>query len=243
FNEPYPMAACTSAVDYYARPKPSYYTVSRAYSPLLISARFDTSAWGDWDQFEAEAWASNSHEQSYSDVTLLMRLIGTGGDLYAEQAEVVSFGANCSAKLISFWASLSVIPGEVFFLDMQLFHPDGTLLCHNRYAFSRTTTLTPLLDCPPATLQVSSSSDENEQMLTLTNNGEAAVMFLWLEDAREVNASGYAYFDDNYFCLLPKESRTVRVLWKDVPADERLLEISGWNTEHLFIGRSRNGGA
>ena len=29
FNEPYPMAACTSAVDYYAEPKPVYYTVAR----------------------------------------------------------------------------------------------------------------------------------------------------------------------------------------------------------------------
>ncbi|HSJ56467.1 MAG TPA: glycoside hydrolase family 2 TIM barrel-domain containing protein, partial [Anaerolineae bacterium] len=41
FNEPYPMAACTSAVDYYARPKPAYYAVAAAYAPLHVSARFD----------------------------------------------------------------------------------------------------------------------------------------------------------------------------------------------------------
>ena len=39
FNEPYPMAACTSAVDYYGQPKPSYYAVAHAYEPVHVSAR------------------------------------------------------------------------------------------------------------------------------------------------------------------------------------------------------------
>jgi beta-mannosidase len=238
FNEPYPMAACTSAVDYYARPKPSYYTVSRAYAPLLVSARFDTSAWGDWEQFEVEAWVSNSHERSYSDVTLLMRLMGMDGKIYAERAEVVSFGSNSSAKLADLQESLAVILEEVFFLDLQLFDLDGALLCHNRYTFSRRTTLAPLLDCPPAALEVSSSGEENVQLLTLNNSSKTAAMFVWLEDARDLNASGYVYFDDNYFCLLPGESRTVRVTWKDVPVSERKLEISGWNTEHMQLDLS-----
>src|SRR5215207_92091 len=149
FNEPYPMAACTSAVDYYARPKPSYYTVSRAYAPLLISARFATSAWGDWEQFEAEAWVSNSYARSYSDLTIQMRLLGRDGSIYAERSEVVSFGANSSARLGALQESLAGIPEEVFFLDLQLFDPDGAFLCHNRYIFSGTTTLAPLFAYSP----------------------------------------------------------------------------------------------
>jgi beta-mannosidase len=242
FNEPYPMAACTSAVDYYAQPKPSYYTVRRAYTPLLVSARFPTSAWGDWEDFEAEAWVSNSHERSFSEATLLMRLMGTDGSVYAEQVEVVSFGANCATKLMDFQECLTSIPEEVFFLDLQLLHMDSTLLSHNRYAFSHTTNLAPLLDCPPAALQIASSFDENNSILTFTNDGKTAAMFVWLEDARKWNAPGYAYFDDNYFCLLPDESRTVTVTWADVPVKERQLEISGWNTEHIYLGQSLNGG-
>jgi beta-mannosidase len=249
FNEPYPMAACTSTVDYYARPKPVYYAVSRAYAPLLVSARFPTSAWGDSEQFEAEVWVSNSHEESYSDVTLRTRLLGTEGRIYAERDEVLSFGANCAAKLAILEEPLANISEEVFFLDLQLFTSDGASLCYNRYAFSRTADLAPLLACPPTRLSVSSSrfvdkaEGEREQILTITNTGGTAAMFVWLEDARDVNASGYTYFDDNYFCLFPEESRTVTVNWVAVPAEERRLEVSGWNTDSILLDLSRNGGA
>jgi beta-mannosidase len=238
FNEPYPMAACTSAVDYYARPKPSYYAVSRAYALLLISARFDTSAWGDWEQFEAQIWISNSYERSYSDATLQMRLLGADGSIYAERTEIVSFGANCSALLSSLQESLAGIPEEVFFLDLQLFDPDGAFLCHNRYIFSGTTTLAPLFAYSPASLSTSSRRNGSDQILTLTNTCQTTAMFVWLEDARDLNASGYAYFDDNYFSLLPGESRNVTVTWENVTPAERRVEISGWNTEPVLLDSS-----
>ncbi len=243
FNEPYPMAACTSAVDYYARPKPVYYTVSRAYAPLLISARFPTLAWEGFEQCEMEAWICNSHEQSYDNVTLWMRLIGTDGTIYAERKEAVSFGANCAARLTAMQEPLTVVSEDVFFLDLQLLESDGAPLCHNRYAFSRTATLAPLLNCTPTALFVSSTLDKSEQTLTMTNRGETAALFVWLEDTRDVNAPGYAYFDDNYFCLLPGESHTVVVTWKDVPAIERQLEVSGWNTEPVWLEPSAKGDA
>jgi hypothetical protein len=66
-------------------------------------------------------------------------------------------------------------------------------------------------------------------------------MFVWIEDARDVNISGYVYFDDNYFCLLPEESRAVTVTWTDVPVEERRLEIAGWNTQRLLLDLSPQG--
>jgi hypothetical protein len=45
FNEPYPNAWCTSAVDWHGEPKPAYYGVKRAYGGAP-SARFATCAWG-----------------------------------------------------------------------------------------------------------------------------------------------------------------------------------------------------
>jgi beta-mannosidase len=238
FNEPYPMAACTSAVDYYARPKPSYYAVSRAYSPLLVSARFHTLAWGGCEQFEAEAWVSNSYERASSDVSLKMRILGAVGRIYAERVDIISFGANCAAKLAVLHELLDSIPEDVFFLDIELCDQDSVRLARNRYAFSHSETLAPLFACTPTTISISSSAGASEHILTITNTGETAALFVWLEDGRDLSASGYAYFDDNYFCLLPKESRTITVTWEDVPGSDQRLEVSGWNTERILLDLS-----
>jgi beta-mannosidase len=235
FNEPYPMAACTSAVDYYTRPKPAYYAVARAYAPLLISARFDTLAWEGCEQFAAETWVCNSNDRSYTDVVLRSRLIGGSGEIFAERTQHVSFAGNCAARLATIQEPLASIGEDVFFLDHQLLDSSGSLLSQNHYTFSRQATLAPLLTCPKTTLVVSPSGEENEQTLTLTNPGETTAMFVWLEDARDLNTSGYAYFSDNYFCLLPAQSRTVTVTWKDVSLNEQRLTISAWNTDPFTL--------
>lgn len=69
----------------------------------------------------------------------------------------------------------------------------------------------------------------------MVNNGQSSAMFVWLEDGRAVNTPGYAYFDDNYFCLLPGEERNITAKWKDVPVNGRKIEISGWNMESLLF--------
>jgi beta-mannosidase len=126
---------------------------------------------------------------------------------------------------------LAGIPGEVFFLDLQLVGFGGEFLSANRYVFGRASNLAPLLHGASTQLAGSFSGEK----LTVTNCGETAGMFVWLEDPRDLTAPGYVYFDDNYFCLLPGESHTVSVAWQDVPAAERRLEVSGWNTNQLIF--------
>jgi beta-mannosidase len=46
FNEAFPNAWCTCAVDYHGVPKPAYWGVARAYRPDHVSAQFATCAWG-----------------------------------------------------------------------------------------------------------------------------------------------------------------------------------------------------
>jgi beta-mannosidase len=55
FNESYPNAWCTCAVDYHGNPKPAYYGVARAYRGTP-AAQFATCAWGG--EREARARAS-----------------------------------------------------------------------------------------------------------------------------------------------------------------------------------------
>ena len=58
FNESYPNAWCTSAVDWRGEPKPAYWGVARAYRPDHVSAAFDTPAWGGRRKVEARPWGS-----------------------------------------------------------------------------------------------------------------------------------------------------------------------------------------
>src|SRR5581483_4839200 len=56
FNEPFPNAWCTCAVDWHGEPKPAYYGVARAYRGAP-SARFATCAWGGLGEVRAQVSA------------------------------------------------------------------------------------------------------------------------------------------------------------------------------------------
>jgi beta-mannosidase len=92
FNESYPNAWCTSAVDWHGEPKPAYYGVARAYRGAAW-ARFATCAWGG----EAEVRAV---------VSAPARLVNLDGTTVAE-----SDGGEIAAPLGAFAA-------DVFLLDL-----------------------------------------------------------------------------------------------------------------------------
>ncbi len=131
---------------------------------------------------------------------------------------------------------------DVFFLDLRLQHPDGTVLAENRYIFTRTENLAPLLSVPGTQLKVvlepGAETAADDWQVRLTNRGECAALFVRLEDeiaigSKVENATGrrgYAYFSDNDFSLLPGESRLVAVEWDHVFPEERRVAVKGWNT-------------
>ena len=272
FNEPYPMAACTSAVDYFTRPKPAYYAVSQAYTPLHVSARFATLAWEDCGEFESQIWLHNSRPTSLEDAFLQVRLVGMDGKVYSKQNRRVSIGPDSTVQAMVFRAPLTGA-SEVFFLDITLTSMQRKTLAANRYVFTRTPNgsamspaaeinqdaslppgyppdeslvedthpavspppaisppLLPLLCTPPTTLEAKYRFDGDRWTLTITNTGETSAMFVWLEDARELDAAGSVFFSRNYFCLFPGETSRVEAVWDGAPSTDRRLSIQGWNT-------------
>jgi beta-mannosidase len=235
FDEPYPMAACTSAVDYYAQPKPLYHAVARAYAPLVASATFPTQAWEGRTDFEATIYALNSHEQLFASVMVNARLIGTSGTVYEWQQEEVSIQPNRATELMQVRWSLADLREDVFFLDLSLFDGENKPLAQNRYAFSRTGTLNPMLSVPTTSLAIYREGEGGSWYLTITNAGKQAALWVWLEDGRDLLSDGYVYFSDNHFCLFPNESRTIAAEWSNVLDGERRIQLSGWNTAAMEI--------
>jgi len=91
FNESFPNAWCTSAVDWHGNPKPAYHGVARAYRGAP-SARFATCAWGGLGEVHAA-------------VSAPARLVDLDGRLVAEGETEVR-------------APLDAFANDVFLLDL-----------------------------------------------------------------------------------------------------------------------------
>ncbi len=228
FNEPYPMAACTSAVDYYGQAKPAYYAVARAYEPIHVSAKFETTAWAGRDTFAAEVWGDSVYDVEQASARVCAKIVGFSGKIYQETEYPAIIPANRAARCATLGFPLTDLPEDVFFLDLELLDAVRTR-ARNRYVFTRAANLAPLLNVPTTTLDVGTVENGDNWAVSITNTGEAAALFVWLEDAREVDAPGYAYFEDNHFCLFPGETRRVAVEWRGVEASQRRLDVRGWN--------------
>jgi len=226
FNEPYPMAACTSAVDYYGRPKPLYFAVARAYAPVLVAARFDTQTWAGRAEFEAAPWCANSTLDALEG-TLRARLVGLDGTVYAAWEHPVSLAPNAVTPGPALRHALDGV-ADVFLLDLAL-NLAGAEPVARRYLFTRQPTLHAALYAPEAAPRFVVEPGVDAWRIEASNPGGQTALFVWLEDARSPDAPGYARFDDNFFCLLPGEARTVTVTWQGAPPAERAIAASGWN--------------
>jgi beta-mannosidase len=235
FNEAYPMAASTSAVDYFARPKPAYYAVATAYEPVHVSARFERLVWAGHDKFIAEVWVSNTGVVEKHEALLTARLVDARGTPLHCLNPRVGILAEGSARLAEIDWSLDALEGDVFFLDLELVSEKGEAISNNRYGFTKTENLQPLLHLPQTVLETKIVGSGPGWDMQVCNRGEVAALQVWLEDGRDLGSSGYAYIQPNYFCLFPGESREVRIDWQDVQESERCIELSGWNTQRLVL--------
>jgi beta-mannosidase len=95
FNESFPNAWCTAAVDYHGVPKPAYWGVARAYRPDHVSAQFATCAWAGEDEVRARI---------HGDCTA--RIVDLHGSVVAEGRGEVA-------------APRAAIATDVFILDLE----------------------------------------------------------------------------------------------------------------------------
>lgn len=227
FNEPYPMAACTSAIDYYARPKALYYAVAGAYRPVALSARYDRLAWGGHDRFDAELWVVNALAEPVRDAVVRARVLSAAGEVRAEAFLECAAVGDLPVELGRISCALAEIGTDAFLLDLQFTGPDSTVIDTWRTPFSRTGDLAPLLAVAPASLEVTISDEATR--VEIVNTGRQVAMHVRVSDDRPVRAPGQAFFGASHFCLLPGERTVVPVHWRRVPPAERRVAVSAGN--------------
>jgi beta-mannosidase len=89
----------------------------------------------------------------------------------------------------------------------------------NRYVMTRAETLAPLLDLPPARVEV----ERGGERIRLSHV-EGPALGIVVEDARPYEAPGWVVLSDNVIDLLPGESRELEI---SGPAEQ--LRVEGWN--------------
>ncbi|MET8473113.1 sugar-binding domain-containing protein [Streptomyces sp. NPDC006422] len=210
FNEPFPNAWCTAAVDHRGDPKPAYHGVRRAYRPDHVCASFATQAWAGHERFAARvhAWRSG---------TTCARIVALDGSVVRE-----SRGAELTLATVQ-------LPGPLFLLDLQLRSKRGEFVAGNRYVHAVGPDLSAYLDLPPAHVTLDWTRDR--RALRLAHVEGPAALGLHLTDARPVEAPGWAVFGDNMLDLLPGETAEVPVAWRDAPEAGRAVLLEGWNVD------------
>ncbi len=160
FNESYPNAWCTAAVDHRGDPKPAYFAVRRAYEPVHVSARFE--GWAtDGGTIDVEVWAwSGLEDISGAEVRAVVRGLDGGpiGPALSIRLDLVS-GSPVSVGRVG-----APCPTGLAILDLALLDNGGGVASANRYVLSGTADLGPLRHVPPAHIEVDRMPDPEQRL-------------------------------------------------------------------------------
>jgi beta-mannosidase len=237
FNEAWPNATCTNAVDYYGETKPAYDVVRRAYRPFHVSAAYETIAWHSRPEFVAEVWLHNAGDTKEL-LNVVVTIADVGGQVFVQENLAAEAPAAAAENVGDVrWRLPSGYAG-VFVLFLQVVDEEGQVLAENAYIHSAAPgpPLAPLLAAPRTRVEAlrgetagtcaGSPLDSDSAALTtslrLRNNGEAFALGVRLH----APLGSLLRFEDNYLILPPGEERVIAVTGS---GDE--VRVTGWNVD------------
>lgn len=252
--ESYPNTWCTAVVDHLGDPKPAYHAVARAFAPDRATLRTATSAWAGRSHAVAQVWLwSDAGVQRGSRVAARLRRAADGAVL-AERRWHVPEPVAEPRPVGELRCPAAVLPeAEVLLWEVEWAAPDGTPLDHEVVVATSAADLSPLLELPPATVDVgiardpsdpgdphdpADPSEEDAVVVTVTHRAGPAVVGLALLDARPAGAPGWAVLDGDPRPLLPGATRRLRARWRGDRPDgaaaggvppRRPLTLEAWN--------------
>ncbi|WP_213282614.1 glycosyl hydrolase 2 galactose-binding domain-containing protein, partial [Cellulomonas hominis] len=236
--ESYPTTWCTAVVDHLGDVKPAFHAVTLAFAPDRATLRTATTAWGGRAHAAAEVWLWSDGGVGPGS-RVVARLRTADGAVLVEQSWDVEGRVRHPRPAGELRVPAAALPpGAVLLWEVRWTGPDGALLDHEVVTATTAADLAPLLDLPPAAVDVTVRPDgPDAAAVTVAHRGGPAVVGLELRDARPAGAPGWAVLDGDPRPLLPGAARTLRVRWRD-----RLLYTSDAADEGLGgdLGRRRN---
>jgi hypothetical protein len=164
----------------------------------------------------------------------VIRLFDLHGKLLSEQKD--PFSLEAQQMLLVGKMKLPKMANSVFFLRLQLLDEKGKELDENFYWLtSKAKSYEALNELAPVNLEVTAEkSDDGSYSTTIANPGNETAFFIRLKVVDEKGELVLPLFlDENFFTLLPGESRKVKADLKSAvqPSSGKLFLVSeGWNS-------------
>lgn len=199
-----------------------------------------------YDYNKSDVKVINNSAVDLTDVKVTTELYNLDGSLFDKTDDTLTAAADSATQVTNIASRISAAAlSSVYFIKLTLMGADGSVLSDNFYWNNKngTTNYTALGTLPKVQLIASDSVVNQDGMthmtVTLANNtGSVAVM------TRLKVMKGYtnelvlpAYYDDNYFAMLPGQTKTVNIEFD--PADaggyQPVLRMEGFNTASAVI--------
>jgi exo-1,4-beta-D-glucosaminidase len=246
YDAAWPAATTWAYVDWYLRPTGAYFGAKKACEPLHVQYAYDDNS----------IYVINSLYQSFSDLEVSATVYSS--DLAPKLTKKAKVDVGPDGKTLAFKLAWPDGLTKIFFVKLELRDPSGALRSQNFYWLSTTPDIpgpsgpelgafiakpkssadfTLLNSLPPVTLETSSAheshGDEEWVSATIRNPSPNLAFLLQLAVTKGPGGREAApcYWEDNYFSLLPGESRTVKAVVPrvELAGQEPTLRLLGWN--------------
>ena len=227
--------------DWYLRPGGSYFGAKKACEPLHVQYSYD----------DRSIVVVNSFYRTFAN----MKVVATAYNL--DMSDKFSREAKMDAEPDSS-TRVFILPeiadlSGTWFLSLKLEDPSDDTVSGNFYWLSTTpetlewdkgtwystptktfADYTALETLPPVELKVASKSTDHSTTVTVTNPGKslAFAVHLKVKSATDGEEVLPVLWEDNYFPLLPGQTRQVTATYGSLGKVNPVIEVEGWNVKH-----------
>lgn len=212
--------------DYYFEPTAAYFAIKKASEPLHIQ----------WNPATDEVEVVNYHAGLRPGLKARVQVLNMDATVAWEKEVSVDSREDTTEKCIKleFPDGLS----QVHFIKLTL-EENGKAVSENFYHRSKVeNNYQALKQLPKVSLRAQTQYDKGDDgewkaEVTVENRSDAPALMVRLNIVGDKDGKQFLpiFYSDNYFALLPGETKVVRVHWKDVDTrgNAPLLKVSGYN--------------
>ena len=216
--------------DYYLTPNGAFYGAKKACEPLHIQYSYDDNS----------IYVINGYYQDFKNLKAVAKIYNFGMEEKYSNEITISVSSDESKKAIDIkWPDdLS----NVYFLKLELKDASDNIISSNFYWLSakgdENADFTDLNKLPEVNLNVSVSPLQKEgdtyNLAVDIENPSSSLAFAINPKIKKSSSKDLVlpvFWEDNYFSLLPKEKRTVKVEFnaENLNGEKPVLNVEGWN--------------